>query len=152
MSTEFVIRRAAREDVAAILALLADDDLRKLKDASVTPRQFAAFDGIDRDSNQLLAVAQLADETVGCLQLTFIPGLSRDGMERCQIEGVRIARHLRGKSFGKQMLRWAIATCRDRGCGLVQLFMDKKRLDARRFYESLGFKANHQGFRLYLQD
>ncbi len=146
------MRRANREDVGAILALLADDDLHKLEDASVTPRHMAAFDGIDRDSNQLLAVAELGGETVGCLQLTFIPGLSRNGMERCQIEGVRIARHLRGKNLGREMLKWAIATCRDRGCGLVQLLMDKKRLDAHRFYELLGFKANHQGFRLYLQE
>jgi ribosomal protein S18 acetylase RimI-like enzyme len=152
LSTEFLIRRAAPEDVGAILALLADDDLRKLKVASVTPRHLTAFDEINRDSNQLLAVAELGGETVGCLQLTFIPGLSRNGMERCQIEGVRIARHLRGKSLGKQMLRWAIGICRERGCGLVQLFMDKKRLDAQRFYESLGFKASHQGFRLYLQE
>jgi GNAT superfamily N-acetyltransferase len=146
------MRKAGREDVGAILALLADDDLHKLEEASVTPQHLAAFDGINGDSNQLLAVAQLAGVTVGCLQLTFIPGLSRNGMERCQIEGVRIARHLRGKSLGRQMLKWAIATCRDRGCGLVQLLMDKKRLDAHRFYESLGFKANHQGFRLYLQE
>jgi GNAT superfamily N-acetyltransferase len=146
------MRKAGREDVGAILALLADDDLRKLKGAGVTPRHLAAFDEINRDSNQLLAVAELGGETIGCLQLTFIPGLSRNGMERCQIEGVRIARHLRGKSLGKQMLGWAIATSRERGCGLVQLFMDKKRLDAQRFYESLGFKANHQGFRLYLQE
>ncbi|MBZ0260072.1 MAG: GNAT family N-acetyltransferase [Hyphomicrobiales bacterium] len=152
MSREFLIRRAAREDVGAILALLADYDLRKLKEASVTSRHLAAFDGISRDSNQYLAVAQLGGVTIGCLQLTFIPGLSRNGMERCQIEGVRIARHLRGKGLGKQMLQWAIATSRDRGCGLVQLFMDKKRLDAHRFYESLGFEANHQGFRLYLQE
>ncbi|MEQ1523867.1 MAG: GNAT family N-acetyltransferase [Aestuariivirga sp.] len=146
------MRRASREDVGAILALLADDDLHKLEEASVTPSHLAIFDKIDADGNQLFAVAQLAGETVGCLQLTFIPGLSRNGMERCQIEGVRIARHLRGKSLGKQMLRWAIATCRDRGCGLVQLLMDKKRLDAHRFYESLGFTANHQGFRLYVQE
>lgn len=146
------MRRASREDVGAILALLADDDLHKLEDTSVTPRHMAAFDGIDRDSNQLLAVAELGGETVGCLQLTFIPGLSRNGMERCQIEGVRIARHLRGKNLGGEMLKWAIAICRDRGCGLVQLLMDKKRLDAHRFYESLGFNANHQGFRLYLQE
>jgi GNAT superfamily N-acetyltransferase len=150
LSTEFLIRRAAREDVGAILALLADDDLRKLKGASVTPRHLTAFDEINRDSNQLLAVAELGGETIGCLQLTFIPGLSRNGMERCQIEGVRIARHQRGKSLGKQMLGWAITTCRERGCGLIQLFMDKKRLDAQRFYESLGFKANHLGFRIYL--
>ena len=146
------MRKAGREDVGAILALLADDDLHKLEEASVTSRHLAAFDGINGDSNQLLAVAELGGETIGCLQLTFIPGLSRNGMERCQIEGVRIARHLRGKSLGKQMLGWAIATCRERGCGLVQLFMDKKRLDAQQFYESLGFKANHQGFRLYLQE
>jgi GNAT superfamily N-acetyltransferase len=146
------LRKAGREDVGAILALLADDDLHKLEEASVMPRHLAAFDRINGDSNQLLAVAELGGETIGCLQLTFIPGLSRNGMERCQIEGVRIARRLRGKSLGKQMLGWAIATCRERGCGLVQLFMDKKRLDAQRFYESLGFEANHQGFRFYLQE
>ena len=146
------MRKASREDVGAILALLADDDLHKLEAASITPGHLNTFDRINSDSNQLLAVAELGGETVGCLQLTFIPGLSRNGMERCQIEGVRIARNLRGKSLGKQMLKWAIATCRDRGCGLVQLLMDKKRLDAHRFYESLGFKANHQGFRLYLQE
>ena len=95
------MRRANREDVGAILALLADDDLHKLEEASVTPRHMAAFDGIDRDSNQLLAVAELGGETVGCLQLTFIPGLSRNGMERCQIEGVRIARHLQGQESRK---------------------------------------------------
>ena len=146
------MRKASREDVGAILALLADDDLHKLEAASIMPGHLSAFDRIDGDCNQFLAVAELGGETVGCLQLTFIPGLSRNGMERCQIEGVRIARHLRGKSLGKQMLNWAIAACRDRDCGLVQLLMDKKRLDAHRFYESLGFKANHQGFRLYLQE
>lgn len=146
------MRKASQEDVGAILALLADDDLHKLESASIAPRHLSVFDRIDRDSNQLLAVAELGGETVGCLQLTFIPGLSRNGMERCQIEGVRIARHLRGKNLGREMLKWAIATCRDRGCGLVQLLMDKKRLDAHRFYESLDFKANHQGFRLYLQE
>ena len=144
------MRRARRDDVPAILALLADDDLQKLEATNATSRHQAAFDRIDGDGNQLLAIAELDGKIVGCQQLTFIPGLSRNGMERCQIEGVRIARHLRGKNLGTQMLKWAIATCRGRGCGLVQLLMDKNRLDAHHFYESLGFAASHQGFRLYL--
>jgi N-acetylglutamate synthase-like GNAT family acetyltransferase len=146
------MRKASREDVAAILALLADDDLQKLEETSATPRHLRAFDRINSDSNQFLAVAELEGKTVGCLQLTFIPGLSRNGMERCQIEGVRIARHPRGKNRGTEMLNWAIALCRQRSCGLIQLLMDKKRLDAQHFYESLGFTASHQGFRLYLQE
>ena len=152
MSDRLHIRKAGKTDVPSILALLADDDLQKLKPSGVTPQHLSTFDRIDGDSNQFLAVAELDGKTVGCLQLTFIPGLSREGMDCCLIEGVRIARHLRGKNLGTQMVEWAIAACRERGCGLVQLLMDRRRLDAQRFYESLGFEANHQGFRLYLRE
>ena len=71
-------------------------------------------------------------------------------MWRAQIEGVRIARALRGHGLGTDMIKWAIAQCKERGCGLMQLLADKSRTEAHRFYESLGFKANHQGFRLYM--
>ena len=33
------------------------------------------------------------------------------------------------------------------GCGLVQLTSDKRRADAIRFYESLGFEASHEGLK-----
>ena len=49
------------------------------------------------------------------------------------------------------MFEWAIAECRERGCGLVQLTSDKSRSDALRFYESLGFIASHEGFKLALK-
>jgi GNAT superfamily N-acetyltransferase len=48
------------------------------------------------------------------------------------------------------MFEWAIAECRARGCGLVQLTTDKQRPEARRFYESLGFVASHEGMKLAL--
>ena len=89
---------------------------------------------------------------IGCLQLTFIPGLSRAGMWRGQIEAVRVAAAQRGRGVGRAMLRWAIEQCRARGCGLVQLTTDKRRADAHRFYESLGFGASHEGMKLALRD
>ena len=48
------------------------------------------------------------------------------------------------------MIEWAIGQAREHGCGLVQLTSDKRRPDALRFYESLGFTASHEGFKLPL--
>ena len=109
-----------------------------------------AFDALQRDPNQLMAVAVSGGAVVGCVQISFIPGLSRLGMWRGQIESVRVASRVRGEGIGRRLLEWAIGECRSRGCGLVQLTSDKSRLDVRRFYESLGFRASHEGMKLNL--
>jgi ribosomal protein S18 acetylase RimI-like enzyme len=151
--TDVVFRRAQRSDLPSIVAMLADDDLgRTREDASVplNGKYVDAFDALERDPNQLLAVMVRGDEVVGCLQISFIPGLSRQGMWRGQIESVRVASSCRGEGLGRRLLEWAIAECRKRGCGVVQLTSDKRRHDARRFYESLGFRASHEGMKLNL--
>jgi len=151
--TDIVIRRATRADLPFIIALLADDELgRTREDISMPPngRYVSAFEAIDEDPNQLLAVVTSPEGVIGCLQLTFIPGLSRLGIWRGQIESVRIHASRRGEGLGRTMFEWAIAECRSRGCGLVQLTTDKTRADARRFYESLGFVASHEGMKLTL--
>lgn len=147
-------RRAGAADLPAIVALLADDTLGSHREDPAVPpnpRYVTAFQAIDRDFNQLLAVAEYSGQVVGCLQLSFIPGLSRLGSWRGQIESVRIAASERGTGVGRALLEWAIAQCRDRGCGLVQLTTDKTRADARRFYESLGFTTSHEGMKLALR-
>jgi GNAT superfamily N-acetyltransferase len=148
-----VFRSATTADLPAIIALLMDDPLGKLREDLGTPLNpvyLAAFEAIERDPNQLLVVADMAGEVVGSLQLTFIPGLSRLGMWRGQIEAVRVASSQRGSGVGKAMIRWAIEECRRRGCGLVQLTTDKRRIEAHRFYDGLGFKASHEGMKLAL--
>ncbi|HEU4346392.1 MAG TPA: GNAT family N-acetyltransferase [Actinoplanes sp.] len=111
---------------------------------------WAAFDAIDADPRNELIVADRDGEVVGTFQLTFTPSLSRGGAERMTIEAVRVRRDLRGHGVGRQMMRWALDRGRQRGCGLAQLTTDKQRADARRFYESLGFVASHQGMKLRL--
>lgn len=133
------------------MALLADDPLGAgREDASLPLSQdyMAAFDAILADANQLLAVADLGGRVVGTLQLSFIPGISRRGMWRGQIEAVRIAADQRREGLGQAMFEWAIEACRARGCALVQLTTDISRPDAHRFYERLGFVASHAGFKL----
>ncbi|MBX4876156.1 GNAT family N-acetyltransferase [Rhizobium bangladeshense] len=144
-------RLARLSDLAAIVRLLADDDLggaREIVSDPVDARYLSAFAAIEADANQLLAVATDAtDQVVGCLHLSFLPGLSRTGMWRGQIESVRIARECRGSGLGAQFIEWALAQSIERGCGLVQLTSDKTRKDSIRFYEKLGFVASHEGLK-----
>ena len=148
-----VFRTALLADVPAIVALLADDELGSTREIIGTPldqRYVDAFKAIEADANQRLAVVADGDEIIGTLQLSFIPGIARMGSWRGQIEAVRIAAHRRDSGLGQKMFEWAISECKSRGCNLVQLTTDKSRSDAHRFYEKLGFKASHEGYKLAL--
>lgn len=147
-------RPAHRQDVQAIVRLLADDPLGAARETitggELPEAYWQAFDEIDSDPRQLLVVAELDGHVVGTLQLTFIRSLSHRGGERAQIEAVRIQAGSRGRGLGRAMVLWAIEQARARGCRLVQLTTDQRRPDALRFYESLGFRATHTGMKLPL--
>lgn len=150
---EPTFRRAEAADLTAIVALLADDPLGATREdlAEPLPAAYgAAFAAIDGDANQLLLVAESAGRIVGCLQLSFLPGLSHRGAWRAQIEAVRIASTMRDRGFGAAMICHAIALAKERGCRIVQLTTDKARPDALRFYRRLGFTASHDGLKLAL--
>ena len=131
-----IFRRAAPDDLETIVALLADDPIGRDRE-NPGPQLDAcyreAFAAIERDPNQLLVVAERGEQVIGVLQLSFIPGLTRRGMWRGQIEGVRVAAGERATGIGRAMLEWAIEECRRRGCGLVQLTSDKRRSAAHCF-------------------
>ena len=145
--SEVMFRAATVADVPAIVALLADDVLGAARERPGDPAYDAAFAAIDADPNQVMAVADHGGRVVGCLQLTFIPGISHRGAWRGQVESVRIGADQRGSGLGRRMMEWAMDQCRARGCRMVQLTTDKSRADARRFYESLGFVASHEGMK-----
>ncbi|MBA8924610.1 GNAT superfamily N-acetyltransferase [Kutzneria viridogrisea] len=149
--SEVQFRRAREADVAAIVAMLADDVLGATRESpdDLSP-YLAAFKDIEADPNQYLVVADREGEVVGTMQLTFLPGLSRKGATRAQIEGVRVRGTERGTGLGSQLMTWAVDQARSRGCTVVQLTSDTARTDAHRFYEQLGFTASHLGFKLAL--
>ena len=148
-----IVRQATADDVPAIVALLADDPLGQQRErvgANLDADYAAAYEMIAADPNQCLAVSLVGDAIIGCLQISFIPGLTRRGSLRGQIEGVRIADGWRGRGYGRRLLLWAIDTCRQRSCRLVQLTSDRSRDDAQRLYKSLGFAKSHDGFKLHI--
>ncbi|GAB5389489.1 MAG: GNAT family N-acetyltransferase [Alphaproteobacteria bacterium] len=139
--TGLTIRRAEASDLPEIIAMLADDELGATReDASdpPNPAYLAAFEAISQDLNQFLAVGVVEGQVIGCLQLSFIPGLSHKGMWRGQIEGVRVHGDHRGSGLGSDLLRWAIDQCRAKGCGMVQLTTTNSRKKAQQLYQRLG--------------
>ncbi len=146
-------RQADEADIERLVELLADDELGATREdlsKPLNPRYTQAFGRIDADPNNELTVVESETGLVGMLQLTFIPYLTHTGSWRCLIEGVRIARQYRGRGLGTKFIEYAIARARARNCSIVQLTSDKRRPDALRFYESLGFRATHEGFKLRL--
>jgi ribosomal protein S18 acetylase RimI-like enzyme len=71
--------------------------------------------------------------------------LSSQGAFRGLIEDVRVATHCRSRGIGEQMVQWAVAQARSRGCRLVELLTHNSRVDAQRFYKRLGFAQSHAG-------
>ncbi|MEU7553355.1 GNAT family N-acetyltransferase [Streptomyces sp. NPDC044571] len=142
-----IFRTATREDLPAVLALLADGG-----PSPVTEAHERAFDAIEADArNELLLLADGAD-VLGCLQLTYVPGLGQGGRERALVEAVRVRADRRGAGLGAELMRRATERARERGCGLMQLTSNKRREDAHRFYERLGWARSHEGFKLRLAD
>ena len=86
-----IFRDARRDEVPRIVALLADDELGAGRETGVDDAYLGAFDDIAADPRSRLIVADVDGQVAGTLQLTVLPGLSRHGMRRAQIEGVRVA-------------------------------------------------------------
>jgi ribosomal protein S18 acetylase RimI-like enzyme len=148
-----IIRRATEEDLPAVVRLLADDPLGATRERFADPlpsAYLAAFTAMEAQIGNELLVAIAEGEVVGCLQLTVIPGISRLGATRAQIEGVRVAVGHRGSGIGEALMQEAIARAMQAGCSLVQLTTDVTRRDAQRFYERLGFGATHVGLKLLI--
>jgi len=146
------VRRARRDDVGSIVAMLADDPLgsaRERLEDPLPPLYFRAFEVLEQAPHIQLVVAQDGDgAVVGCLQLCILPGLSSQGASRGLIEDVRVATHCRSRGIGEQLVQWAVTEARGKGCKLIELFTHRTRVDAQRFYVRLGFAPSHVGMTL----
>ena len=148
------LRPAVEADLPALVALLADDPIGSGREAAagkdLAPYR-RAFELITADPAHALVVAVDGEEVVGTLQLSVLPGLSRRGALRGQLEAVRVRADHRGHGLGAVLIGWAVEEARRRSCSLVQLTTDKSRTGAHRFYERLGFAASHEGMKLDLR-
>jgi ribosomal protein S18 acetylase RimI-like enzyme len=142
-----IIREATGADIDAIARLLADDGLGRGRETPGDATYTRAFAAMSAQPGNVYLVAEVGGTVVGCLQFTVIHGLSRQGASRAQIEGVRVDAARRGQGIGEALFEVAFERAAAAGCTLVQLTTDRRRSDALRFYQRLGFEATHWGMK-----
>jgi GNAT superfamily N-acetyltransferase len=151
---DVTIREARKEDLVAIVSLLADDPLGSGRESPGEPLPDAydrAFNEIAADPRQTLLVADVGGRVVGTLQLSILPNLTYAGRCRAQVEGMRIALEARGSGIGRGLIEHAKRLAREADCHMLQLTTNRQRPQAVHFYERLGFVDSHHGLKLYLQ-
>jgi GNAT superfamily N-acetyltransferase len=137
-----------------LIALFAADGLGghcDTSDPAAYDDYLSAFRTIAVSPDQALYVADLAGEVVGTFQTMITTSLTGRGSSSMIIEAVQTRSDLRGQGIGAAMINFCIAEAKGRGVRLVQLTSNALRKDAHRFYERLGFKPSHLGFKMALK-
>lgn len=139
------IRQALREDIPGILDLYRELESDK---SSVLPEDRAnvIFSRISSYPDYKIYVAFERVELIGTFSLAVMDNLAHMGTPSGLIEDVVVKSVWRGKGVGKQMMRFAIDRCREAGCYKAALSSNKKRTEAHRFYEALGFEKHGYSF------
>ena len=96
-------------------------------------------------------VVENGDEIIGTSHLTIMPSLTFIGSTRMQIEAVRVAGKYRGQKIGSWMFDQAISYAKDMGVSIIGLTTNKKRAQAKHFYENLALKEATKVSKLYLE-
>ncbi|MGZ9720623.1 MULTISPECIES: GNAT family N-acetyltransferase [Rhizobium] len=153
-SQELLIREAKESDLPSLIGLFADDAMGGHGDTTA-PSAYSdylrAFRSIAASSDQTLYAAELAGEIVGTFQTIVVTSLHGRGSSTMIIESVQTRADLRGRGIGAAMINFCIEEAKGRGMKMVQLTSNAIRKDAHRFYERLGFKPTHLGFKMTLK-
>ncbi len=150
----YAIRPATAADLLAVVRVQAQS--RPSTDPlpeRVTDRQQATWDRMMAIADLTVYVAEVDGEPVGTACLLLMPNLGYDCRPTAFVEAVVTARAYRRRGVARAVMRRILADTRAAGCRKVQLLSHKRHADdgAHALYLSLGFEAEAEGFRLYLE-
>jgi GNAT superfamily N-acetyltransferase len=147
-----LVRNARPDDLEVLLRLLDEDAIREVtEDLSDLGPYAAALDEILAAPHSTVLVGELDGEVVATAQVTWQRRLMYGAGLVCQVESVRVSASRRGQGLGAELMRWIIDDAKRRTCARIELTSNAERVDARRFYERLGFRASHVGMKMYLR-
>jgi GNAT superfamily N-acetyltransferase len=150
VSLPVLIERARPEDLPAVIALHEADTVGGHGDAwaaQMKPGYLAALERIAAHPDHDLYVARRSGEVVGSFLLSFLPGLTSQGAWHAQLRSVQVREDCRSAGIGALMVAEAERLALARGAGWIELTSNKKRANAHRFYERLGYLRSHEGFK-----
>ncbi|MEO6196967.1 MAG: GNAT family N-acetyltransferase [Dehalococcoidia bacterium] len=148
--THETIREATEADLPQIVALLAQldpDDPGREDTTSPLPAAYQSALQRLTGAGHKLFVLDDGSRLLGTLALYVVPNISHNGSPFAVVENVVVDDQERSKSYGKLLMERAEETARALGCYKLTLTSNKRRAEAHRFYERLGFQRSSEGFR-----
>jgi GNAT superfamily N-acetyltransferase len=148
----FNVRPARRDDLLAVLRVMAEGDADRTMPDAVTPTETATWDHMMATTDLTVYVAEIEGRVIGTVTLLTMPNLGYDCAPSAFIEAVVVAADHRREGIGTALMRRVLADAQMAGCNKVQLLSHKRHATdgAHRLYTSLGFDPEAEGFRLYL--
>ncbi len=142
---DMMIREATELDLPAILKLYAQ---LGQDDGSVLSLEEACriLDRMNSYPDYRLYAALVAGRVVGTFSILIMDNMAHKGARSAILEDVVVEERLRGQGIGKWMVEYAGCICRENGCYKMVLNSNRNRIDAHRFYESLGFEKHGYSF------
>jgi GNAT superfamily N-acetyltransferase len=139
------IRDAEDKDLPGVLKVLAESGidgghsftLEEAREHYARIRQWPNF--------RLLA-AIVDGEVAGTYSLLIMDKLGKRGTPAGVVEDVAVLPSRQGQGIGRALMEHARAECRRAGCYKLALSSNLKRIDAHRFYDSLGFERHGFSF------
>jgi GNAT superfamily N-acetyltransferase len=134
-----IIREATREDVPQLLELYAQlvpDDRPVEASAAIAIWEKAVNSGV------AYFVADVRGRIVGTCYIAIIPNITRSGSPIGYLENVVVDAGYRRSGIGRQLLGAAVDHAKKQGCYKVVLKSNKRRAEAHKFYESIGFDGD----------
>jgi L-amino acid N-acyltransferase YncA len=107
------------------------------------------FTEICSDPKREVLVAEYQGEVVGTVALFIISGLSHGAAPYTLVENLIVNHKYRRKGVGKKLMEYTIARAKQERCHRIELCSDKRRKEAHRLYNSLGFRPSAYGFRIW---
>src|SRR3954471_24222929 len=146
--SRLVVREARLDDLRDVLRLLNQDAIREVVEdySDLTPYRDAMAEILAAPQSSVL-VGEVDGEVVATAQVTWQRRMMYGAGLVCQLESVRVDSDWRGGGIGSSFVQWIVDDARRRGCARIELTSNAQRVDARRFYERLGFTASHIGMK-----
>lgn len=146
---DVVIRKATEEDVEGVLGLLAQlgdpgesgltvEEGRRILRRMATYPAYAVY------------VAEGEGRVVGTFALLVMDNLAHAGAPSAVVEDVCVDQAVRGQGIGRALMTFAMERARELGCYKLVLSSNQARIDAHRFYRSLGFVEHGLSFHVDL--
>lgn len=140
-------RIAQKEDLQQLLFLYKQ--LNPEEEVIDLEKAYAIWDSTSKSNATKYFIALDHTKIVSTCNITLISNLTRQGKSYAIIENVVTDHKYRKQGIGKKVIQNAVEYAKENNCYKVVLLSSAKRMEAHRFYESIGFDGDSKrGFEI----